>query len=131
MIQSLWQTGASMSDQSSKPAHARVADRSDWTRICLLVLAGVVAAMQIGKVPAALALLRADLGVGLVGSAWILSMFSAVGALCGSLAGLLADRFGSRRVTIASLLVMALASAAGGCAHGAPLLLVSRAAEGS
>ena len=87
--------------------------------------------MQIGKVPAALSLLRADLSVGLVASAWILSMFSALGALFGSLAGVFADRFGSRHVTVASLLVMAVASAVGGTAHSAMLLLVSRAVEGS
>ena len=116
---------------SGPPSDALVADRSDWTRISVLVLAGIASAMQIGKVPAALSLLRADFNVGLVASAWILSMFSGLGALFGSLAGLLADRFGSRHVTVASLLVMALASAVGASAHSAALLLVSRAVEGS
>ena len=116
---------------SGPPSDALVADRSDWTRISVLVLAGIASAMQIGKVPAALSLLRADFNVGLVASAWILSVFSGLGALFGSLAGLLADRFGSRHVTVASLLVMALASAVGASAHSAALLLVSRAVEGS
>jgi MFS family permease len=107
------------------------ADRSDWPRIWVLLLAGVVCAMQIGKVPPALPLLSADLGVDLVASAWILSMFSAVGALSGSVAGAFADRLGARRVTVASLLVMALAAATGGGAHSAALLLVSRALEGA
>jgi MFS transporter, DHA1 family, inner membrane transport protein len=109
----------------------RAVARSDWLRIGTLVLAGIVAAMQIGKVPPSLSLLRAELGVGLVASGWILSMFSALGALFGSLAGVFADRFGSRHVTVVSLLVMALASAVGGTAHSAPLLLISRAVEGS
>lgn len=107
------------------------ADRSDWPRICVLLLAGVVCAMQIGKVPPALSLLRSDLGVDLVASAWILSMFSAVGALSGSLAGAFADRVGARQVTVVSLLVMALATGIGGSAHGATLLLASRALEGA
>jgi MFS family permease len=107
------------------------ADRSDWWRIGVLLLAGVVCAMQIGKVPPALALLRVDLGVDLVASAWILSMFSAVGALSGSLAGAFADRFGARHVTVASLAIMAVAAGIGGCAHGAVLLLASRALEGA
>jgi cyanate permease len=119
-----------MSHQLSNRRSAAV-DRSDWPRIGILIVAGVACAMQIGKVPPALSLLRADLGVGLVTSAWILSMFSALGALFGSLAGLLADRFGSPRVTVASLLVMALAAAIGGAAHSASVLLVSRALEGS
>ena len=116
---------------SAAAEHRRSVARSDWLRICVLVFAGVVSAMQIGKVPAALSSLRADLGVGLIASGWILSMFSALGAAFGSLAGVFADRFGSRHVTVASLLVMALASAIGGTAHSAPLLLVSRAVEGS
>jgi cyanate permease len=107
------------------------ADRSDWPRIWVLLLAGVVCAMQIGKVPPALSLLRADLSVDLVASAWILSMFSAVGALSGSVAGAFADRIGARQVTVASLLVMALAAGIGGSAHGATLLLASRALEGA
>jgi cyanate permease len=120
-----------MSQEFSKPAAARTADRSDWIRIWVLVLAGIAAAMQVGKVPAALALVRADFSMGLVASAWILSMFSAVGALFGCVAGVLADRFGSRQVTVTSLLVMALASAVGSRAHSALLLLVSRAVEGA
>src|ERR1700674_3796041 len=106
---------------SGPPSDALVADRSDWTRISVLVLAGIASAMQIGKVPAALSLLQADFNVGLVASAWILSMFSGLGALFGSLAGLLAARCGSRHVTVASLLVMALASAGGASAHSAAL----------
>lgn len=106
-------------------------DRSDWPRIWVLLLAGVACAMQIGMVPPALPLLRADLGADLVASAWILSMFSAVGALSGSVAGALADRFGARQVTVASLLLMALAAGVGGSAHGVPLLLASRALEGA
>jgi hypothetical protein len=65
----------------------RRVDRSDCTRIWVLVLTVVVSAMQIGKVPPALSLLREDLSVGLVASAWILSMFSALGALFRSVAG--------------------------------------------
>jgi cyanate permease len=114
---------------SNRPSGAL--DRSDWSRIGILIAAGVACAMQIGKVPPALALLRTDLGIGLVTSAWILSMFSALGALFGSLAGLLADRLGSARVTAASLFVMALASAVGGATHSTRVLLVSRALEGA
>ena len=73
--------------RDAPPRRDRHRRRSDWWRIGVLLLAGVVCAMQIGKVPPALSLLRADLGVDLVASAWILSMFSAVGALSGSVAG--------------------------------------------
>jgi len=120
-----------MSQQVPNSTHARQLERSDWPRIWLLILAGIASAMQIGKVPAALALLRTQFSVGLVASGWILSMFSAVGAALGSVAGLLADRFGARRVTVAGLLLMGLAAAVGAHAQRASLLLASRAVEGS
>lgn len=97
----------------------------------MLLAAGVVAAMQVGKVPPAILALREDLGLGIVAAAWVLSLFSAIGALFGSLAGSIANRFGPRPTTIAALLAMAAASALGAQADGAPLLLFSRAVEGT
>ncbi len=87
--------------------------------------------MQVGKVPPAILDLRDDLGLGIIGAAWVLSLFSAIGAVFGCLAGSIANRFGERATTIAALLCMAAASALGARAEGAALLLVSRAIEGT
>lgn len=110
---------------------ALIDQRTRWGYIALLLAAGVAAAMQVGKVPPAISSLREDLRLGIVAAAWVLSLFSAIGAVLGCVAGSIANRFGARAVTVVALLVMAAASALGARADGAPLLLFSRALEGT
>jgi hypothetical protein len=50
------------------------ADRpTPWPTVLLIVGAGVVSAFQVGKAPAALAAIQADLGLDLVTASWLLS----------------------------------------------------------
>ena len=63
----------------------------------LVVIAGVVAALQVGKLPPALPSLQADLGLSLVESGFLLSMVQLAGMLTAILVGLVADGFGLRR----------------------------------
>ncbi|HEX6995725.1 MAG TPA: MFS transporter [Gammaproteobacteria bacterium] len=105
--------------------------RTRWGYIALLLTAGVVAAMQVGKVPPAILDLSEDLHLGIVAAAWVLSLFSAIGAVLGCVAGSIANRFGARAVTVVALLGMAASSALGARADGAGLLLFSRALEGT
>lgn len=108
-----------------------IEQRTRWGYIALLLAAGVAASMQVGKVPPAILTLREDLELDIVVAAWVLSLFSAIGAVFGCLAGSIANRFGERATTIAALLAMAGASAIGATAEGATLLLLSRAIEGT
>jgi MFS family permease len=101
-----------------------------WPVLALTVGAGVAAAFQVGKVPVALPLLRAELGLDLVTAAWVLSMFNVVGIAVGAVAGALAGGLGARRVVLGGMLLLAAASAAGAAAGGAPVLLASRFVEG-
>ncbi len=91
-----------------------------------MVGAGIVAAFQIGKVPAALPVLRAELGIDLVTAGWILSIFNVVGAAIGILAGATADKLGHRRLVLFGLWAVAIGSALGGLAPGVTTLLLSR-----
>jgi len=96
----------------------------------LVVIAGVVAALQVGKLPPALPSLQADLGLSLVESGFLLSMVQLAGMLTAILVGLVADGFGLRRSMYWGLLVLSGASALGSlCTQTAPLLLL-RAIEG-
>ncbi len=54
-----------------------------WTYVWLLLACGIGATMQVGKVPPALDLIQHDLHLGLVLGAWVISMFSVVGATAG------------------------------------------------
>jgi MFS family permease len=101
-----------------------------WPLVLLVVGAGIAVAFQIGKVPAALPALRAELGLGLVAGGWVISMFNVVGLAVGMLAGAVAARFGDRAVALVGLALVASASAAGAAASGPFLLLASRFVEG-
>jgi MFS family permease len=109
---------------------ADTSPRIGWPGALLLVLAGVVSAFHVGKASAVLQALRADLGLGLATASWLLSASGVAGALLGVPAGLLADRAGARRTTVAGLLVQAGASAIGALAAHPGWLLASRIAEG-
>lgn len=103
---------------------------SPWLAILLLLGAGVVAAAQVGKAPVALDAVRAGLGLELATASWLLSAFAIVGAVAGVAVGLVVDRAGARRMVVAALLLLGLASVLGATAQGAPLLLATRAVEG-
>jgi MFS family permease len=101
-----------------------------WLVVWALIGAGVVAAFQIGKAPVALPQLRADLGLGLVGAGWVVSMFNVLGALAGALVGAAGDQIGHRRVVLAGLVLSGLASALGAAAPDGAVLLATRFVEG-
>ncbi|MEJ0008764.1 MAG: MFS transporter [Steroidobacteraceae bacterium] len=101
-----------------------------WTYIGLLLACGIGASMQVGKVPPALGFIQRDLHLGLVAGAWVISMFSIVGATLGCLAGSIVDRIGPHRAATGGLLCIAAASLAGSFAQLPWALLISRALEG-
>lgn len=96
----------------------------------LTTVAGVVVAMQVGKVPPALPSVRAHLALGMASAGWIASIFNANAALLGLAAGMLADRLGHRRSVTTGLLVVALGSAGGALAPSGTVLLLARFVEG-
>ncbi len=105
-------------------------DATRWTYVGLPLACGIGASMQVGKVPPALGSVQRDLHLGLVAGAWVISMFSVVGATLGCLAGSVVDRIGPQRAGTGGLFCIALASLAGSFASLPWVLLVSRALEG-
>lgn len=99
-------------------------------RAWLVVAAGGVAALQVGKLPPALPALQAELGLSLVQSGFLLSMVQLAGLTLAVFMGLLADGMGLKRSMVRGLLLLALASGAGGLATSVQALLVLRAIEG-
>lgn len=96
----------------------------------LVVAAGGVAALQVGKLPPALPALQRELGLSLVQSGFLLSMVQLAGLTLAVFIGVLADGMGLRRSMVRGLLLLALASAVGGMATSALVLLACRALEG-
>ena len=99
-------------------------------RAWLVVAAGGVAALQVGKLPPALPALQAELGLSLLQSGFLLSMVQLAGLTLAVFMGLLADGMGLKRSMVRGLLLLALASAAGALATSVQALLLLRAMEG-
>ena len=103
---------------------------SRWSITALAVLAGIIAALQVGKVPPALPLIADDLGLSRVTVGLVASLFFAAGAGFGIGMGALADRYQERRLLLAGLLMLALGSLLGGLIGDTSVLLVTRVIEG-
>ncbi|MBI3711132.1 MAG: MFS transporter [Proteobacteria bacterium] len=101
-----------------------------WDVIAVVVLAGVIIALNFGKVPPAIPVLRESLDLGLVAAGWTASMISAVSALFGFGVGIAVDRVGARRAILAALFLAGVASIAGAAAPNVAALLGARATEG-
>ena len=106
------------------------APSTSWLAVAAIALAGIVAAFQIGKLPAALPALRAELGLGLVEAGWIVSALAAVGVATGMVWGFVADRFGHRRMLLSGLGVVVLGTVLGSFADTGTELFLTRVIEG-
>lgn len=103
--------------------------RTDWPMVALLIAGGIVAAMQVGKVPALIPILRDELGLSLVTSGWLASTIQAMGATGGLICGTIADRVGRRAIVLAACAVGVLATAGGAMAESGEALLAFRVLE--
>jgi len=106
------------------------ARQGSWSAIMMIAGAGILAACQVGKVPAAGYVLQHDMGLSMQMLSWLVSAFAVVGALGGIAAGFVADRMGYRRTAVGGLLVLAAGSLAGALAQGAAGLVAARILEG-
>lgn len=96
----------------------------------VVILSGVVAALHIGKLPPAIPVLQAELGMTLVEAGFLLSMVQMAGMLVGVLVGLAADGFGLRRSLLCGLGLLTAGSFMGALAQHPGQLLALRAVEG-
>lgn len=117
-----------MPSEAAAPNSASVKTR--WDIILVAFGAGMMAAGHIGKLPAALPEIRAELALTMVAAGWIVSVFNAVTILLGMLVGIFADRLGHRRVILVCLLMMAGGSIWGAVAPTELVLLIARFTEG-
>lgn len=102
-----------------------------WAAVGLIVGAGIVAALQVGKAPIAAPLLEGDLGIGFSALGWLTGVFALIGLVGGIPTGALVGSLGARRVLVAGLLVTAAGAASGALASGLAMLMASRIVEGA
>ena len=96
----------------------------------LVILAGVSAALHVGKLPPALPVLQQALGISLLQSGFLLSMVQLAGMTLGLAVGLMADGLGLKRSVLIGLTLLGGAGALGGWAQSAAALIGLRALEG-
>jgi MFS family permease len=101
-----------------------------WPVLIAVLLASIAGTLQIGKVPPALPLLRAELSLDLVEGGWIASVVFLAGALTGAAGGIVADRIGYRRTVVIGFFCLLAGTGLGGTAPGFAALLLGRFIEG-
>ena len=103
---------------------------TNWGAVAILYLAGVLAACQIGKLAPLGGPIRAELEMSLAGFAAAMSIVQSLSIVFGVAGGLVALRFGGRRVLVAGLAVCAGGGLAAAAAPGGSSFLALRLLEG-
>jgi MFS family permease len=98
--------------------------------VVLALLAGLIAAGHVGKLPPALPSIRADLGLDIITAGWLASTFSATGMITAIFLGAVADRLNHWRLAIGGLGLMAASGLCGSLAMDAAQLITTRFFEG-
>lgn len=101
-----------------------------WTSVLLLFLTGALTAHLVTKAPVVLALLQQEFDLSVFQAGLLVSIFSLIAALFGTVMGALSDRSGQRRTALVGLLVAGLASCLATFAPSAVWVLVGRFLEG-
>jgi MFS family permease len=104
---------------------------SGWKAVWAVFCGGLACGAFIGKVPPALPAMRVELGLTLVETGLIATVFNVLGGLGGIAFGVLCDRYGHKRLGLAGLAVMACGGLLGAAATSFPALLASRFLEGA
>lgn len=103
---------------------------TSWPAVWAIFAGGLVAGAYMTKVAPALPGLRGELGLTLVESGLIATMFNVMGMLVGMIAGVLCDRFGQKRLALAGIAILAAGGALGTFAWSFASLLCGRFLEG-
>ena len=104
--------------------------KTRWGVVFVLILAGVVSALQIGKAAIAVPILQRELALTLVAASWIVGAYGLLGAIAGLPAGILSSLLSARATLIAGLAVAGVGSVGGAFAESGAVLIATRVLEG-
>lgn len=107
-----------------------VSDARQWALVFIATFCGFVAAYNVGKVPAALPVIRQEFSPSLFWSGALASSYSVTSMLFALIFGVLVSRLGSWLVGATGLGLLAVAGALGASADTYSLLLTTRLLEG-
>jgi predicted MFS family arabinose efflux permease len=123
-------TAAPESSRGSNSAASSAEPATPVLRVAVVILCGIVIALNVGKMPPSLPSLRGELMLGLVAAGFIVSALNLIGATTGGVIGVLVDRWGPRRMVGAALLSAAIGNFIGATAPSAIWLGLGRVFEG-
>ncbi|QIL73054.1 MFS transporter [Diaphorobacter sp. HDW4B] len=113
------------------PASAPTASTGlDTLAITLVIIAGVVSALHVGKAPIAVPQMQQEFNRSLAGLSWVMSVFPIVGMIGGLIAGILVQRQGDRSMLILGLVILGAASMAAVALPSCGWLITTRVVEG-
>ena len=104
--------------------------KTDWLVIAVLFTAGLVAAMQFGKVAPVMGDVQTAFGLGLVGAGFAVSILGLIGLIFGVAAGAVVAAIGLKRALYIALFGGAAMAALGAIAPNGAVFLATRLAEG-
>ena len=104
--------------------------KSQWGIILLALTSGIIAAMQVGKVPPALTMIVLEFDLSRTVAGLVASIFFGIGAFLSIIIGVFSDRWGEYRLLLLGIFVLALGSLIGGISAQSNVLLIARAIEG-
>ncbi len=96
----------------------------------LVIAAGIVAAMHIGKLPPTIPVLQQQLSLSLNQSGFLLAAIQVAGIAMALFIGLMAEKIGLKRLQVGGLLVLAVASFLGSFSGSFVALFAARLLEG-
>ncbi len=108
----------------------RESAETNWLAVWAAVGCGIGGAINVGKVPMAMDLLRQEFGLSLVAAGWVASMLSTLAVFTALFIGVICDRVGHLRMTGIGLGVSIAATLAGLFVHDSGGLLLTRFGEG-
>lgn len=104
--------------------------KTRWGLVAALILTGMIAALQVGKVAIALPQLQQDFKLSLFVAASAIGAYSVLGATLGMPVGILTTFVSARRAMIAGLVVAAIGSFLGAASTNGGFLVAARIVEG-
>jgi predicted MFS family arabinose efflux permease len=105
-------------------------DRTRLGAVFVLIFAGVISALQIGKAAIAVPILQRELAMTLLAASWIVGAYGVLGATAGLPAGILSSLLSARTTLIAGLTVAGIGSLSGAFAESGAVLIATRVLEG-
>lgn len=105
-------------------------EQTRWGAVFILIFAGVITALQIGKAAIAVPILQRELALTLVAVSWVVGAYGVLGAVAGLPAGILSSLLSARTTLIAGLAVAGAGSLAGAFAETGTILIATRVLEG-